>query len=189
MPYSIESIYDTEDYDPDVDYRAENPDAIDDLYDVRPSTNPLGVSADRYGDNDDDVNPLDPAVAIEGEDELLADIIRNDNLINDADDVAVVQGPTPRPGIREQARPYRMDRYTANRSRYQNDADWVQLQLDANEMMWQRLSGAFNGEQDGDRLKAVQFARLKLLNTATIAFRLSGDERLKSILEPIAAQD
>ena len=63
LPFGNDSIYDSDDYDPDVDYVAENPLGMFE-------DNPESVGT---GDLNDEVQPTDTGMDIEGEDEFLAE--------------------------------------------------------------------------------------------------------------------
>ncbi len=74
-------------------------------------------------DGNDDIDRGDPAKVIDGEDELIAAMAR-ENQSN----------------AKQSKRTVDMDRYTNELSSYQQDAKWVQFQLNANQATWSEFT-------------------------------------------------
>ncbi len=137
MPYSQDSIYDADDYDPDVDYHVDNPLGM-------LSTNPESV--DR-GDGDDDIDRSDPANVVEGEDELIAAMARTN-----------------------------LDLYTEERSKYNQDANWVQFHLDTNQTVWRNFTTPENLH------RRLSESLMKLKVDARVASEATDNPTFKGIL-------
>ncbi|TWU24826.1 hypothetical protein Pla52o_11160 [Novipirellula galeiformis] len=158
LPYAEDSIYDSDDYDPDADYDVNNPLGAN-------SINPASVNR---GDNDDDIDRGDPAQVIDGEDELLAAMAREQQATREPTTSAAA---TPR-------RPTRTDlnRYTAERSKYIQDANWVQFHLDANQAVWTKFTTRENLN------RRLSDSLVKLRADVSVALEATDNELLKSIL-------
>ncbi|TWU08496.1 hypothetical protein [Stieleria varia] len=157
MPYSQDSIYDSDDYDPDRDYIVDNPLGV---Y----STNP--ASAD-LGDGDDDIDLDDPAKVVEGEDELIAAMARER------------RADASRADASRADRQVEMDCYTDRRSSHQQDANWVQLHLDANQATWSQFTTHEN------ITARTSDAVMKLKADASAASDATTSPELLSILDTI----
>jgi len=150
LPVDGDSIYDSEDYDPDVDYDPNNPNALD------------SEPANR-GDFDDDIDLQDPAEIVDGEDEFIASAARS------------TQRPVP-------SDIYAMDRYTQDREKYSQDANWVQFYLDSNEAVWQRYT-------DSDSLlRRTDNAWMKLRAHANVAANSTNNPQFRQILQTMLAE-
>lgn len=123
LPYAQDSIYDADDYDPDVDYIVENPREKDPV--ERDTTELLQSHAVAESEIEDDVNLLNPDTTIDGEDELLANLRRSRG---------------DRAGTL-------LSRYSNTELIRPADADWVQLRLAANQMRWKALAGETLGKE------------------------------------------
>lgn len=163
MPYSRQSIYDTDDYDPVVDYRAENP-----LATLRPDR-VAGIErltreeAVHTGEHLADMYGFDDPVATDRENgEFDGGQIKPSQLLDRLSGTAVVEKFTPDSG------------------RYKQDADWVQLHLNMNQMLWLRVAGG------PEIAPATQLAQLKLANSANLASSSTNNARLREILSVVA---
>lgn len=158
MPYSQDSIYDRDDYDPDADYDIDNPLGTD-------FTNRESVD---FGDGDDEIDRNDPAKVIDGEVELTAALQRRDRSTAGPAQAAVDAKGT-----------VNLDRYTSERSGHLQDANWVQFHLDANQATWSRYTNRDNlADRTGD-------AVMKLKADATAALHATDNPQLASILKKI----
>jgi hypothetical protein len=152
LPYAQDSIYDSDDYDPDVDYDVDNPLGAD-------SSNPASVEV---GDRDDDIDLRVPARAINGEDELIAAMAREDQSNG-----------------RRTTRSVEIDRYTSERSKHLQDANWVQFHLNVNQATWREFTTRENVlERTGDAI-------VKLKTDAAAAMNATTNSQLKAILQSI----
>ena len=160
MPYSYESIYDTDDYDPDVDYRNERPLVIADpippaeraRMDSRQANDESDDVADMYGFEDRDQQREQDA-------ELDPTPVTPSNLLDRLAGVSSIE------------------KYTGQGTQYKRDSHWVQLHLNLNQMMWQNLA------ESGNWPEAMELATLKLANSAKLALTVTGNQRLKTILQ------
>ncbi|TWU51272.1 hypothetical protein [Rubripirellula reticaptiva] len=152
LPYAEDSIYDSDDYDPDVDYEIDNPLGGN-------STNP--ASAD-LGDGDDGIDPDSPAKVIDGEDELIAAMAREN-----------------KSNAKQSKRNVEMDRYTSKLSGNQQDANWVQFQLNANQATWSEFTTEENV------VERTRMAVTKLKSHASAAMDATSSPRLIEILQTI----
>lgn len=159
MPYSYESIYDTDDYDPDVDFRNERPLVVADPVpeseiDRRPSAEREASNdnvADMYGYDD----PRDPS----GDDlDLESTPAKPSNLLDR------LSGAT------------QLQQYSSDAGRYKADADWVQLHLNLNQLLW------LNAAKAGAIPETITLARMKLKTTLDIAKSSTDNVRLKQVL-------
>ncbi len=151
MAYS-KSIYDSDNYDPDVDYDINW--QIDNERDI-----PQRLE-------DDEINLSNPARVVDGEDELTASMIRRnpDRLTTRPSDVS-------------------LDRFTKDRDRYPDDADWVQFQLDANQLMWEQLS------ESKELARSARDSMRQLRASAHVARQATSNERLSHLLNSIIEFD
>ncbi len=150
LPYAQDSIYDADDYDPDIDYNVEHP------LTPRKMRNPAGDTLD----GDDDISVRDPAIAAEGEDELIAAMKRE--AAADRDDEMAVDRP--------------LARYNDRPAEVAEDAHWVQFHLDLNQKRWEAAKGS------GLSFDAVQQAAQKLKVTMRTIAAISDSERLTKLL-------
>ncbi|PAY18654.1 hypothetical protein CKO51_15075 [Rhodopirellula sp. SM50] len=158
MPYSKDSIYDRDDYDPDADYDIDNPLGTE-------FTNP--ESAD-FGDGDDEIDRDNPAKVIDGEDELTAALQRSNRSTAGSAQATAVSEVT-----------VDLDRYTSERSGHLQDANWVQFHLNVNQATWSRFTTRDNlVERTGD-------AVTKLKADAAAALHATDNPQLASILKKI----
>ncbi|MGB7327303.1 MAG: hypothetical protein WBD31_20675 [Rubripirellula sp.] len=155
LPYAEDSIYDSDDYDPTVDYDVNNPLGVS-------STNP--ASAD-LGDRDDDINLGDPAKEIDGEDELIAAMAREN-------ESTATRAHSSKSSVE-------MDRYTNQRSSNHKDANWVQFQLNANQATWSKFT------TDDNVVDRTRMAITKLKSDATAALAATSNPQLAKILQAI----
>ncbi|MFG0261921.1 MAG: hypothetical protein ACF788_05985 [Novipirellula sp. JB048] len=165
LPYAQDSIYDADDYDPDVDYDVDHPLG--------------GRSTDRAraerGDHDDDINLDAPAKVIDGEDELLAAMARERQAAQQAaGNSASVAGTTTRQPLRTD-----LNRYTDQRSKYEQDANWVQFHLDANQAVWTQFTTRENLHH------RLSDSLIQLRADVSVALQATDNERLKSILSQV----
>ena len=158
LPYSADSIYDADDYDPDVDYQVDNPlaarsvsprtnDLLDDDHQVATDAAPLGGGE----------RTVDPA----------AGVVRSAEYVN------------PLAARRPLRAHTRLDRFTTDAARHRQDAAWVQLRLDENQLRYASLAA----RQDLD--SGVAQALQRLQTTTMIAGRSTNNASLKSVLVPI----
>lgn len=163
MPYSFESIYDTDDYDPDVDFQTDNPLVIADPNPDRTVERLSPEEADDSDDNVADMYGFEDPVEADGEDlEFSNGEVKPANLLDRLSGTNSV------------------DRYTSNSGRYKEDSDWVQMHLDMNQMLWNRVEGSPRV------LRATQLAQLKLANSAAVASTATSSSRLKRILATVS---
>ncbi|EMI56324.1 hypothetical protein [Rhodopirellula sallentina] len=172
LPYSTDSIYDSDDYDHDVDYMVENLRGAD-------STN--DGSSDQ-GDMDDDIDLEDPAEVVTGEDELANALARGrlkdevQNASNEKDAASTESYRTMRPSDR--IPDSRLQSYASVEEANRFDARWVQFRLDANQVKYSMT----------DPKSSVQAARVALAQlqaSAMVAGRSTKNAELKQILRPI----
>ncbi len=162
MPYSRDSIYDADDYDPDVDYDVDNPLG---MY----ATNPQSVNR---GDRDDDINRQNPAKVVDGEDEMIAAMARQAK-VGSASGVSSPRSPA---SVTARSSRTNLDRYTSKRSQHAQDANWVQFHLDANQAVWQRFT-----TQENLMLRAND-AVLKLRANISVAMDATDNQQLQNML-------
>ncbi|EMI41091.1 hypothetical protein [Rhodopirellula sp. SWK7] len=185
LPYSTDSIYDSDDYDHDVDYMVENRRGAD-------STNRR--SSDQ-GDADDDIDVDNPAEVITGEDELANALARGrlserpeGSKDNRAGGTAMSESMT-RGGQSRFGENRNLNGSgripLANVRKYSNvedansfDARWVQFRLDANQVRYSMTDPAQAAEAAVDAFK-------QLRASALVAGRSTNSEELKRILRPI----
>ena len=167
LPYAEDSIYDSNDFDPDVDYNINNPRPLD----------PPGTEGDTLGDRDDDIDLDDPAVVVDGEDEFIANSVRR-NASNGA--VARETGARGTGAAPTTAGRIDLDRYTSQRMEHLSDANWVQFHLEANQAVWRQFTNADNV------VRRANDAMVKLKADVSVAKRATGDPRLREILEAVA---
>ncbi|MCC9643126.1 hypothetical protein LOC71_12640 [Rhodopirellula sp. JC740] len=154
LPYSDDSIYDADDYDPDRDYRVDNPLAAD-----------LEAETGRdRGDLDDDISRDADPKEIDGEDEMIADMANS---------------PRARVAPQPQRRSS-LQRFTTEEVVQQRDAQWVQFQLDTNELVLRRYTTTENLQQ------RTNDAVTKLKTDASVAWDTTKNEQLKAVLETIS---
>ncbi|MFG0255110.1 MAG: hypothetical protein ACF787_08425 [Rhodopirellula sp. JB053] len=172
LPYSTDSIYDSDDYDHDVDYMVENRRGAD-------STNQ--ASADQ-GDMDDDIDVDDPAEVVTGEDEL-ANALARGRLKDEVSDTGTDQESASATSYRAMRPSGRipdsnLQSFASVEEANQFDARWVQFRLDANQVKYSMT----------DPKSSVQAARVALAQlqaSAMVAGRSTKNEELKQILRPI----
>ncbi|MEO9595337.1 hypothetical protein [Rhodopirellula bahusiensis] len=121
LPYSDDSIYDADDYDPDRDYRVDNPLAA----------NPDASTGVDLGDRDDDIGRRADPKVIDGEDEMVAELATEN-----------VERKMP-----ARQRRSNFQRFTTEESVQERDAHWVQFQLDSNELVLTRHTTLENLQQ------------------------------------------
>ncbi|KAA1261173.1 hypothetical protein LF1_37180 [Rubripirellula obstinata] len=162
LPYSQDSIYDADDYDPDVDYDVEHP----------LTERKMNREASEMLDGDDDISVRNPAIAAEGEDELLAAMERGGTARPDWDPAttAIEGNPTDRDHDAS------MPRYNVTPDARPADADWVQLHLELNEARW------FAARDQGLSYQAVRSAQSRLMTTVESVRRASDSRRLRNLL-------
>ena len=198
LPYSRDSIYDSDDYDPDIDYDAENPIAAQ----AEPvPAGPSGSINDGYDGVDD----------IDGEDELVQSMagveqtkVPLDRPVDDplrgTPPTALARGtvgvvtpemdaePDPEAPVAPNAAPVApavdWTAYSLPDVRVDEDADWVQLHLEKNQQRFDRLQ---------DRLPAMSAQSLRILvgmavidlraSAAAITEDASADPRLAKLLD------
>ncbi|QDV40930.1 hypothetical protein Enr13x_07680 [Stieleria neptunia] len=165
LPYSKDSIYDSDDYDPDADYDIDNPLGTQ-------FTNP--ESAD-LGDQDDDIDPKNPAKVIDGEDELIASMRRNPTAGQSRDNPSRDRGAGAK-AKRSGAADVNLDRYTADRSKHVQDAHWVQFHLNANQVVWSELTTRENLNVQ------TRTALMKLRANMKVAMDATDNKRLQKVL-------
>ncbi|WP_182868020.1 hypothetical protein [Stieleria mannarensis] len=157
LPYSQDSIYDRDDYDPDADYDINNPSGTK-------FTNPESV--DR-GDGDDDIDLDDPARVIDGEDELIASMQPKSTKHSDS-------------GSEQRSSPtVKMDRYTDQKATHHSDANWVQFHINANQAIWSNHTTRDNLNRRTDE------AYLKLKIHAAAALDASDNPELAKVLQSL----
>lgn len=163
MAYSIDSIYDRDDYDPNIDYDVEKP------------LTPLEVrtEASDIPDPDDDVSTRRPAIAATGEDELIAAARRGGTFDPAYEDV---DGNETEPATAAAPRPTLMSNFTAAESIATADANWVQLHLDLNQQRW------FAAKRAGLTVDRVLDARDSLTATIRSVYQASSSEKLQALL-------
>ncbi|MCM2369781.1 hypothetical protein [Aporhodopirellula aestuarii] len=174
LPYSTDSIYDSDDYDHDVDYMVENRLGAD-------STN--DASSDQ-GDADDDIDLDDPAEVITGEDEManalarerLSDkpVSRSDGSLASSSGNRTIRVARPSDTIPQT----RLQRYASVEDANAFDARWVQFRLDANQVRYSMTDPSLAAEAAQDALKQMQAS-------AIVAGQSTDNEELKAILRPI----
>ncbi|WP_345682834.1 hypothetical protein [Novipirellula caenicola] len=161
LPFAEDSIYDSDDFDPDIDYNINN---------ARPV-----VGVDAEGDRDDDIDLDDPAEVISGEDEMIADTARR-NATGDTTSVPAATAASPSTGTTRT----NLDRYTSERMEHLSDANWVQFHLDANQAVWRQFTNADNV------VRRAADAVVKLKADVSVAIRATSDPRLREILSVVA---
>lgn len=124
MAYSQDSIYDADDYDPDADYDVEHP--LTERKMNREAANML--------DGDDDISVRKPAIAAEGEDELLAAMERGGTRDRDVNILGPSSGASPQSDSNQPTHSPR--RYNQTLPTTSADANWVSLHLTWNENRW-----------------------------------------------------
>lgn len=163
LPYSQDSIYDADDYDPDVDYDVDH--SLTERKMNRPASEML--------DGDDDISVRKPAIAAEGEDELLAAMERGGTA--NPDSIRPADRPQERHSTRNQGRP--LPRYHVTSNTRPDDSDWVQLHLELNESRW------FAARDNGLNYHVVRAADNHLKTTIESVRRASDSSRLKALLD------
>jgi len=162
LPYSKDSIYDADDYDPDADYDVEQP----------LTARNLENEAAEIPNREDDVSPLDPAVVATGEDELLAAMKRGGTAEMDrrrvGDDLVPERTSPPRMPL---------TRFNPEPPKLTADANWVQFHLDLNQNRW------YEAERSGLDLLTVRQAMRRLLATINTVKATTDSERLIDLLE------
>lgn len=162
LPYSKDSIYDADDYDPDVDYDVEHP----------LTARNLAHEAAEIPDREDDVSPLDPAVVATGEDELLAAMKRGGTAEMDqhelADELVPEIAPPPRSPLAL---------YNPEPPELTADANWVQFHLDLNQNRW------YEAQRAGLDLFTVRQAMRRLMATINTVKASTDSPRLVALLE------
>jgi hypothetical protein len=154
LPYSDDSIYEADDYDPDRDNRVDNPLAAE----------PSAVTGAELGDRDDDIRRrVDPKV-IDGEDEMIAEL-------------ATSEVQRKRPAMQRRSN---YQRFTTEEAVQERDAQWVQFQLDSNELVLTRHTTLENLQQ------RTNDAVMKLKSDASVAWDTTENEQLKSVLKAIS---
>lgn len=161
LPYSIDSIYDADDYDPDVDYDVENP----------LTWRKMNREAADMLDGDDDVSVRKPAIAAEGEDELLAAMERGGTA-----DPSTVRATTDFEIGRAPDNHYADPQYNVTQGTRTDDADWVQLHLELNEARW------LVARDRGLNILTVRAAANQLKATMASVRRASDSKRLQALL-------
>lgn len=132
--------------------------------------NPLGTNSTKFegidrGDRDDDIDRGNPAKVVDGEDELIAAMAREQQR---------TQTPTA-----AAAKKTDLDRYSTERSKYSQDANWVQFHLDANEAIWKKFTTR-------DNLKRrLSDSVMKLKADASVAIRATDNQNLRSVLSQL----
>ncbi|WP_153557137.1 hypothetical protein [Roseimaritima sediminicola] len=203
LPYSVDSIYDADDYDPDVDYQVDNPLAP---RSADPRTNDLldddqQVAAQSTTDSAVDDEPavaLDPEVGVVRPGTYANPLVRrtpatlpqserpapavpqtSDAPIDEGEQESAALPATP--GVQSPAvRPTAVQRYTtADPASHKQDAAWVQLRLDENQLHYASL-----GQQDNLNA-SVATALNRLRTSALMAGRTTDDQALKDVLAPI----
>ncbi|WP_146578195.1 hypothetical protein [Neorhodopirellula pilleata] len=177
LPYSKDSIYDADDYDPDADYDVEQP----------LTARNLENEAAEIPNREDDVSPLDPAVVATGEDELLAAMKRGGtaemerrrigatlSVGDDAASPAVPSTAVPSPVVPD---PVPLTRYNPESPKLAADANWVQFHLDLNQNRW------YEAKKAGLNLFAVRQAMRRLLATINTVKAATDSPRLVALLE------
>ncbi|WP_047815267.1 hypothetical protein [Rhodopirellula islandica] len=154
LPYSDDSIYDADDYDPDRDYRVDNPLAA----------NPDAETGADLGDRDDDISRRADPKVIDGEDEMIAELANPE-----------LQRKTP-----AMQRRSNYQRFTTEETVQERDAQWVQFQLDSNELVLTRHTTLGNLQQ------RTRDAVMKLKSNASVAWDTTENEQLKSVLKVIS---
>lgn len=154
LPYSDDSIYDADDYDPDRDYRVDNPLAAE----------PDAETGADLGDRDDDISRRADPKVIDGEDEMIAELATSE-----------VQRKTP-----AMQRRSNYQRFTTEEAVQERDAQWVQFQLDSNELVLTRHTTLENLQQ------RTNDAVMKLKSDASVAWDTTENEQLKAVLKAIS---
>jgi len=162
LPYSKDSIYDADDYDPDVDYDVEHP----------LTARKLEHEAAEIPNREDDVSPLDPAVVATGEDELLAAMKRGGTAEMDQREIGdeLIPETTPPPRVP-------LARYNPEPPTLASDANWVQFHLDLNQNRW------YEAQKAGLNLLTVRQAMRRLLATINTVKTSTDSPRLVALLE------
>ena len=154
LPYSDDSIYDADDYDPDRDYRVDNPLAAV----------PGAETGADLGDRDDDISRRADPKVIDGEDEMIAELATPE-----------LQRKTP-----AMQRRSNYQRFTTEEAVQERDAQWVQFQLDSNELVLTRHTTLENLQQ------RTNDAVMKLKSDASVAWDTTENEQLKRVLKAIS---
>ncbi|WP_146516856.1 hypothetical protein [Rubripirellula amarantea] len=155
MAYSNGSIYDADDYESDLDYGIGNGQ-------TEPSIDSETANAD---DRDDDIDRNNPDPTVDGEDEMIAAMNREQsgNRTNTTRDR----------NIRSRNN---LDQYTSERSKHVQDSRWVQFHLDANQSVWQDLTNRDN------LVLQTRMALLKLQANMRAASEATDNEQLRESL-------
>lgn len=185
LPYSRDSIYDSDDYDPDIDYDAENPIAAQ----AEPiPAGPIGSINDGY-DGVDDIDGEDELVqSMAGVEQTKVPLNRPvDDALRGSPPTALARGSvgvvTPGMDAESDAEPdagatataaptpdtstVDWTAYSLPEVRVDEDADWVQLHLETNQQRFDRLQ---------DRLPSMSDQSLRILvGMAVIDLRASAD--------------
>lgn len=160
MPFKPDSIYDADDFDPDADYIVNNPLG-------RFPDNPDSVN---YTEEDDEVDPNNPDPSPDGEDELAASLNAEERkTILPLDDRTRTEGTQMgRTDLRQ---------YNRQQPPAIADARWVQLHLDANQMLFEQTT------RDGTSVQDVRDAYQRMKVHARLALRHSSADRLGESLK------
>ena len=190
LPYSKDSIYDTDDFDPDVDYDVNDP-----LLEPIPSdSNPLIERAEEGESGTERDRPatlegnrvVDAPAAAAGAASANVDDVENENdlvdalLDQDPDAVAAEEARTPSP-----TGPADVRRFTEQGPSFRQDAAWVQLHFDVNDQIWQMLPTEATDEHVRRMLDA---AILRLQAHARVAQPLVEADRLHAAFRIIGDQ-
>lgn len=153
LPYAKDSIYDADDYDPDVDYDVDHQLTQREVNTEDAELPPL----------DDDISLRKPPIAATGEDELIAAMKRGGTADSER-----------RSNVTSSLSP--IDRYTDETDFPSADANWVQFQLNLNQNRW------FAAKQSGLSPELVREAMKRLETTMLTTRAATGSKRLRNAL-------
>ncbi|WP_404308508.1 hypothetical protein [Neorhodopirellula lusitana] len=119
LPYSRDSIYDADDYDPDVDFLVENPQGTRSA-----NTKSVAVEGQKQAIERESGEDI-----VDNEDEMMAAMSREGST-----------GDTSAKRENSGASRLNLDDYTSERSKHAQDANWVQFHLSANQSTWSELT-------------------------------------------------
>jgi len=191
-PYSAGSIYDVDDYDPNIDYSVNN---LPRMFSRDAQRLDLGVSE----------TPPGPSRVIGDEDNLIADLARERRRLPPARDLrrqtdvalleegsrrsalpSIVEGKESEALVQREPqgvnapapRPTAIQRFTSVDEQLQADANWLQLHLDTNQLRWRQTFNQPLAPAVVDQ--AVSLLQIR----AELAYQATSDERLRQALTP-----
>ena len=190
LPYSRDSIYDADDYDPDVDYDAENPRGVISGLSRRAA---IGQGSDGV----DDIDGEDELVAsLAGQPQTTTPALRATDPVTDrrnllppstrvpGQPLAAMQPTAATPPAARPA-PGRVARYSPVAAEQQQDAAWVQLRLDTNQQQYRMIAAQLPELSPAAASMQVNAAVMQMRSSAASAFNATTDPKLKEVLRQV----